>query len=81
MFSSSRSEVSPPYSRRKLAYRNTAAVRPALVRFGSELAAVLERRPRTGPLFPYLSRVRPGDRVGAQGFALEGFGPTQGLHR
>jgi integrase len=63
MFSSSRSEVSPPYSRRKLAYRNTAAVRPALVRFGSELAAVLERRPRTGPLFPYLSRVRPGDRA------------------
>jgi integrase len=51
------------YSRRKLATRDSTTINPALVRFGDGLAAVLERRPRTGPLFPYLRTVRPSDRA------------------
>lgn len=51
------------YSRRKLAHHDSATVKPAVVRFGKDLAAVLERRPRVGPLFPYLRTVRPGDRA------------------
>jgi len=35
----------------------------ALLRFGSEVAAVLRGLPATGPLFPYLRRVRSGDRA------------------
>lgn len=39
------------------------AVKPALIRFGEEVAAILQRRPQTGALFPYLSTVRAGDRA------------------
>jgi integrase len=35
----------------------------ALLRFGSEVQAVLRGLPATGPLFPYLRRVRSGDRA------------------
>jgi integrase len=35
----------------------------AFIHFGEEIAVVLRRRPRTGPLFPYLRRVRSGDRA------------------
>lgn len=51
------------YTRRKLAKRNSTSVKPPLIRFGDGLGAVLERRPRTGPLFPYLRTVRAGDRA------------------
>lgn len=51
------------YSRRKLAHHDIATVKPALTRFGKDVAAILERRPRSGPLFPYLCTVRPGDRA------------------
>src|SRR5262245_25958471 len=50
------------YSRRKLKSRGTT-IKPALIRFGSEVEAVLKRRPLRGALFPYLRTVRPGDRA------------------
>jgi integrase len=50
------------YSRKKLKSRGTA-VKPALIRFGEDVAAILKRRPAAGPLFPYLRTVRPGDRA------------------
>ena len=50
------------YSRRKLKSRGTA-VKPSLIRFGAEVAAILGRRPAAGPLFPYLRTVRAGDRA------------------
>ncbi len=49
------------YSRMKLKSRGTA-IKPALIRFGEEVEAILKRRPGTGPLFPYLRTVRAGDR-------------------
>jgi site-specific recombinase XerD len=50
------------YSRKKLKSRGDS-VAPALIRFSDGVAAILKRRPNTGPLFPYLSTVRPGDRA------------------
>ena len=50
------------YSRRKLKSRGTA-IKPALIRFGAEVEAILKRRPQTGAMFPYLRTVRPGDRA------------------
>jgi integrase len=50
------------YSRKKLMSRGTR-VKPALIRFGTEVEAILKRRPAAGPLFPYLRTVRPGDRA------------------
>src|SRR5580698_10774898 len=35
----------------------------AFIHFGEEIKSVLRRRPATGPLFPYLQRVRAGDRA------------------
>ncbi len=35
----------------------------ALLRFGSDVGAVLRGLPATGPLFPYMRRVRSGDRA------------------
>lgn len=49
------------YSRKKL--KGRAGIKPALIRFGAEVEAILRRRPATGPLFPYLRTVRPGDRA------------------
>ncbi|TAK99858.1 MAG: hypothetical protein EPO07_10505 [Verrucomicrobia bacterium] len=51
------------YIRRKLARRDPATVKPALIRFGDEVAELLRRRPQSGLLFPYLATVRPGDRA------------------
>ena len=50
------------YSRRKLKSRGTA-VKPALIRFGAEVEAILKRRPQAGALFPHLCTVRAGDRA------------------
>jgi integrase len=50
------------YSRRKLKSRGTA-IKPALIRFGADLEAILKRRPQSGALFEYLRTVRPGDRA------------------
>jgi site-specific recombinase XerD len=50
------------YSRAKLKSRGTA-IKPALIRFGAEIEAILKRRPASGPLFPYLCTVRANDRA------------------
>lgn len=50
------------YSRQKLKSRGSN-IKPALIRFGEQVAEVLERRPGKGPLFAYLRTVRPGDRA------------------
>jgi integrase len=50
------------YSRKKLKSRG-GNIKPALIRFGDEVAVILKNRPKTGPLFPYLRTVRPGDRA------------------
>jgi len=49
------------YSRKKL--KGRAGIRPALIRFGAEVEAILRRRPQTEALFPYLRTVRAGDRA------------------
>ena len=49
------------YSRKKL--KGRAGIKPALIRFGGEVEAILRRRPATGSLFPYLCTVRAGDRA------------------
>ena len=49
------------YSRKKL--KGRAGIKPALIRFGAEVEAILRRRPQTGALFPYLCTVRAGDRA------------------
>jgi integrase len=36
---------------------------PAQIRFGKEIEEILKDLPSTGPLFPYLATVRPGDRA------------------
>ena len=35
----------------------------ALLRFGPDVAGVLRELPQSGPLFPYLRRVRASDRA------------------
>jgi integrase len=50
------------YSRAKLKSRGIG-IKPALIRFGHEVEAILKRRPAEGPLFPYLRTVRAGDRA------------------
>jgi integrase len=61
------------YSRKKLKSRGDR-IAPALIRFGEEVGAVLRRRPNTGPLFPYLRTVRPGDRATEFKQRCEGLG-------
>jgi len=51
------------YSRAKLKSRGGIGIKPALIRFGREVEAILRRRPAVGPLFPYLRTVRAGDRA------------------
>src|SRR5215470_12821337 len=46
------------YSRKKLKSRAGNGIKPALLRFGDEVATILRRRPQSGPLFPYLRTVR-----------------------
>jgi integrase len=49
------------YCRKKL--KSRSGIKPALIRFGDEVAAILQRRPQSGSLFPYLRVVRPSDRA------------------
>jgi integrase len=49
------------YCRNKL--KSRAGIKPALIRFGDDVASILQRRPQAGPLFPYLRTVRPGNRA------------------
>jgi integrase len=50
------------YTRAKLKFRGDS-IKPALIRFGAEIEAILKRRPAMGQLFPYLATVRAGDRA------------------
>jgi integrase len=71
------------YSRKKLRSRAGAGIKPALIRFGVQVAEIVKRRPQSGPLFPYLCTVRAGDRatefkqrcglVGVQGVSLHSY--------
>jgi integrase len=61
------------YSRMKLRSRGTA-IKPALIRFGEDVAVILKRRPQAGPLFPYLRTVRPSDRATEFKQRCEGLG-------
>jgi integrase len=49
------------YTRAKL--KSRTGIKPALIRFGREVEAILQRRPKSGALFPYLCTVRAGDRA------------------
>lgn len=60
------------YTRKKLKWRG--GIKPALIRFGNEVEAVLRRRPAVGPLFPCLSTVRPSDRATEFKQRCEGIG-------
>ena len=51
------------YSRKKLKSRGAIGIKPALIRFGAEVEAILKRRPEGIALFPYLRTVRAGDRA------------------
>ncbi|PWU21746.1 MAG: hypothetical protein C5B50_00905 [Verrucomicrobia bacterium] len=46
----------------------------AFIHFGSEIETVLRKRPANGPLFPYLERVRAGDRATEFRQRCEGLG-------
>jgi len=48
------------FVRMKTRWRNQT---PPQIRFGKEVEEILSTLPKTGPLFPYLSTVRPGDRA------------------
>jgi hypothetical protein len=61
------------YSRMKLKSRGTG-IKPALIRFGEDVAGILKRRPTTDPLFPYLRKVRAGDRATEFNQRCEGLG-------
>lgn len=62
------------YSRKKLQSRRETSIKPALIRFGDDVAAILQRLPLAGPLFPYLRKVRPGDRATEFKQRCEGLG-------
>jgi integrase len=51
------------YNRHKLDNQPRSRIKPAIIHFGEDVAAILRRRPATGPLFPYLRTVRAGDRA------------------
>lgn len=51
------------HSRKKLAHHEPTSLKPAVIRFGEEVTALLKRRPGSGPHFPDLCTVRPGDRA------------------
>ena len=51
------------FTRKKLKGRIGPGIKPTLFRFSGETEALLKRRPRSGPLFPYLCTVLSGDRA------------------
>lgn len=44
-------------------YHRKKTNQPALLHFGDQVANILQRLPKTGPLFPYLRSVRAADRA------------------
>ena len=51
------------WQNRVIAYSRCKTGSRAFIHFGEEIEAVLRRMPAKGPLFPYLRRVRSGDRA------------------
>ena len=51
------------WSKRVVSYHRKKTKTVAVLRFGDEVAALLRRLPKSGPLFPYLIRVRTTDRA------------------
>ena len=58
------------YTRAKL--KSRTGIKLALIRFGAEIETILQRRPATGPLFPYLCKVRANDRRRSFGKGAKG---------
>lgn len=48
---------------RTIAYARQKTASPAMIHFGDEIAEILRRLPEQGPLFPYLRKIRCGDRA------------------
>jgi integrase len=62
---------------RTIAYRRQKSKTAALIYLGDEVLKILQTLPKRGPLFPYLIRVRSGDRATefkqrCQGLGIEG---------
>ena len=51
------------WSQRVISYQRKKTGEYALIRFDDSVTVILRRLPATGPLFPYLRTVRPGDRA------------------
>jgi len=51
------------YDRHKLKDRPATRIKPAIIHFGEEVAEILNRRPKSGPLFPYLCTLPEKDRA------------------
>lgn len=62
---------------RTIYYRRKKSGTDAMPRFGEKAAAVLARRPASGPLFPYLITVREKDRATEFKQRCEGLGITE----
>ena len=65
------------YRRRKLLNREGKAITPPLIRYGSDVEAILDKLPQSGPLFPYLRTVAAKDRATefrqrCQGLGIQG---------
>ena len=44
-------------------FRAGIGIKPRLIRFGTEVQVILQRRAQAGALFPYRRKVRAGDRA------------------
>jgi len=62
------------WERRVISYTRKKTRTMALMRFDEEMADILLARPAAGPLFPYLRRVRAGDRATEVKQRCEGLG-------
>lgn len=65
------------YDRKKLASLDETDVKPPLIKFGPQCAAVLRSLPQSGPLFPNLREVKAKDRANefrqrCEGLEIEG---------
>jgi integrase len=66
------------YNRKKMLQKmaENPSLKPAMIKFGSKVEAVLKRRPAKGPLFPYLCTVRASDRATEFKQRCQGLGIT-----
>ena len=62
------------WANQTIAYARRKTGSLAMIHFGEAIEAVLKRLPQTGALFPYLQRVRPGDRATEFKQRCEGLG-------